>query len=328
MVNTKYYLILLISVFLSLGLGIIVGISLQSKDVLEKQHSIIAQRLEEDFVGIRNENRQLRETINSLEESDIKIRALSESMFNATIKNKLNGLRVSLIEVGEDKDSSSLISLLKISGASIESDITLASNLFEEDMGLNDTIEALSQMDMSGVEPYNELAENLMDSLLVGGYSPLIKELDKLNLIHSSVNLQNSCDVIILAFSDTNIKKEAIESFSNNFIGLSTEHSIPVIVVETEESRLIDLGRYKKMGISTVHHANTLYGKLSLISLLYGTQGNYGYIEGSDGILPEELFPLKNSNEIDINDTEDSLDNGSDDDIEDGLNDKFDREEE
>ncbi|NLN41257.1 MAG: copper transporter, partial [Clostridiales bacterium] len=83
MVNMKYYLILLISVFLSLGIGIAVGISLESKDVLEKQHSILVQRLEEEFAVIRSENQQLKEALTSLEESERENKKNYESIFNA-----------------------------------------------------------------------------------------------------------------------------------------------------------------------------------------------------------------------------------------------------
>ena len=84
--NMKYYLVLLISVFLSLGLGIVVGISLEGKDVLEKQHNTIAQQLEEEFMGIRNENRHLKDTVTSLQKLEKENKELNELMFNAMIK--------------------------------------------------------------------------------------------------------------------------------------------------------------------------------------------------------------------------------------------------
>lgn len=291
MVNMKYYLILLISVFLSLGIGIAVGISLESKDVLEKQHSILVQRLEEEFAVIRSENQQLKEALTSLEESERENKKNYESIFNAIVKNKLDGLEVSMIEVGDQGDFSSIISFLKITGASIESSITFASKLFEENQTLDDVIIASAQMGADKSQLYLQLAENLMDSLLTGSYTPLIKDLNKLNLLHSSIGIQNSHDVIILACNDKSIYKRNIEQFNNYFIELCKENNIPIIVVENQETNLIDIDKYKKMGISTVDHIDTLYGKLSLISLLYGNTGNYGFKEGSQGILPEELFP-------------------------------------
>ncbi len=196
-----------------------------------------------------------------------------------------------MIEVGDQGDFSSIISLLKITGASIESSITFASKLFEENQTLDDAIIASAQMGADKSQLYLQLAENLMDSLLTGSYTPLIKDLNKLNLLHSSIGIQNSHDVIILACNDKSIYKRNIEQFNNYFIELCKENNIPIIVVENQETNLIDIDKYKKMGISTVDHIDTLYGKLSLISLLYGNTGNYGFKEGSQGILPEELFP-------------------------------------
>ena len=66
MVNIKYYLILLICMFLSLGLGMVIGISLQNKNVLEKQYDMISQRLEDEFLNMRNENQQLKDTLKLL----------------------------------------------------------------------------------------------------------------------------------------------------------------------------------------------------------------------------------------------------------------------
>ncbi len=317
MVNTKYYLILLTGVFLSLGIGIAVGISLQSKDILEKQHGVLVQRLEEEFAGIRNENRQLKETLSIIEESEMKNRELYESMFNAVVRNKLNGLKVALIETGEDSDLSSLISILKVSGASIESNITFRSNLFKEDQELVEAIKIFDQREVGSDQLHSELAQELMDSLIVGSYSPLIKRLNELNLIHSSVELQSSCDAIVIAYSSISANRKAkIDRFTNSFIRLSMESNIPVIMVENEKTNLIDTERYRKMGVSTVHHVNTLYGKLSLVSLLYGNKGNFGYTDRYDGVLPEELFPAKYIYEAIIEDSEGSTDNGSENQLE------------
>lgn len=293
MVNIKYYLTLLVSVFLSLGIGMVIGISLQSKDVLEKQHNTIAQRLEEEFIGMRNENRHLKEALDSLEASERSNRDLYESMFNAMVKNKLGGLRVSLIEAGDEKDFSSLIGLLKISGASIESSLTFSSRLFAESHGTDVAISALSQLDSEGPYLYDELASNLIDSLHLGEYTPFIKELGELNLIHSSIYIQDSCDAIILAHNGPVKDKGTMERFCHHLMQLSLDKNIPIIFVQDEGTGTLDLSWYRETGISTIDHVNTLSGKLTLVSLLYGNKGNYGYGEGSDGIMPDEIFPLK-----------------------------------
>jgi len=300
-VNMKYYLVLLISVFLSLGLGIVVGISLEGKDVLEKQHNTIAQQLEEEFMGIRNENRHLKDTVTSLQKLEKENKELNELMFNAMIKNKLNGLGVALIEAGDERDFSSLISILKTSGASIESSITFETRLFDQDEAINEAVKASAQIGMDKEQLYNELAINLMDSILEGRYTHLVKNLNQLNLIHSSINVQNSCDAIILVLNSSNNSMEAIAKFSKDFMELCWENSIPVVVVEDQEGNLMNIDQFRRMGISTIDHIDTLYGKLSLVSLLYGNSGNFGYGDGAQGILPEELFPERQDTILDLN---------------------------
>ena len=45
----------------------VIGISLQNKNVLEKQYDMISQRLEDEFLNMRNENQQLKDTLKTLE---------------------------------------------------------------------------------------------------------------------------------------------------------------------------------------------------------------------------------------------------------------------
>lgn len=292
--NMKYYLLLLVSVFLSLGLGMVVGISLQSKDVLEKQHNTIAQRLEDEFIVMRNENRLLREDILALEKSKTDINELCQILFNTTIQNKLDGLRVALIETGEERDYSSLINLLKISGASIESSIIFRSEIFKENHIIENVVNTSLQIDIGGDELYDALAGNLMDSLLLGEYTPLIKHLNDLNLIRSLIDLQGGCDAIILAnYSYIDDGESNLDKFNGYFVELAIDQGIPIIVVENESTVGMDLSLYKRRGISTVDHINTLYGKLALVSLLYGNAGNYGIKSGVDGLMPMDLFPEK-----------------------------------
>ena len=70
---------------------------------------MIAQQLEEEFIGIRNENRQLKAQINSLEENNKSIDELCNVLFTSLVQNRLEGLRVAIIETSDKNDYSSLI---------------------------------------------------------------------------------------------------------------------------------------------------------------------------------------------------------------------------
>ncbi|MGI5850961.1 MAG: copper transporter [Caldicoprobacterales bacterium] len=293
MVNIRYYLILLICMFLSLGLGMVIGISLQNKNVLEKQYDIISQRLEDEFISMRNENQQLKDSMRTLERLEKDNAALYESLLNSIIRNKLNGSKITLIEMGCDDDYTEITDLLKVAGASIGPSIVFDASLFREEYELDDTIIASSQATTDKDQLYGQLAESIMISLTRGELTPLIQRLNGLNLIHSAVNIQDDCNAIVLAYSSIGNAKWGINKFIHNLINISRDYNINIIAIEKDESNFIDAAWYKKNGISTIDHVDTPYGKISLISLLYGDRGNYGYSEGTDGLLPNELFPQK-----------------------------------
>ena len=291
MIHMKYYLILIITIFLSLGLGMVIGISLESRDILERQQTMIAQQLEEEFIGIRNENRQLKAQINSLEENNKSIDELCNVLFTSLVQNRLEGLRVAIIETSDKNDYSSLIQLLKLSGASIESNITLRQSIFSQGSDIKDAIEVTSNRQLETGELYTWLAEDLVESLISGQATRPISYLNELHLLRSLVDIQRGCDVIILAGNGKNRIESHID-FDLSLITASLERGLPIIAVENERVSNSAIADYKKLGISTVDHIDTIYGKLSLISLLSGSVGNYGIRnESSDGIMPNPLFP-------------------------------------
>jgi len=286
----KYYLILIITIFLSLGLGMIIGISLESKDILERQQTMIAKQLEEEFIGIRNENRQLKAQINTLKENNRSIDELCNVLFTSLVQNRLEGLRVAIVETSDKNDYSTLIQLLKLSGASIESNITLRQSIFSQDSDIKDVIEVASNQQIEVAELYTWLAENLVESLISGQATRPISYLNELHLLRSLINIQSGCDVIILAGNGKNKNNSHIE-FDLSLIKASLDRGLPIIAVENERVSDSAITDYKKLGISTVDHIDTMYGKLSLISILSGNVGNYGIRdESSDGLMPNPLF--------------------------------------
>lgn len=287
----KYYLILIVAIFLSLGLGMIIGISLESKDILERQQTMIAQQLEEEFISIRNEKRQLEEQINSLEESQKNTEKLCDVLFTSLVQNRLEGLKVAIVETSDKNDYSSLIQLLKLSGASIESNITLRQSIFSQGSDIKEAIEVASNRQLETRELYAWLAENLVESLITGQVTRPISQLNELHFLRNLIDIQNGCDVIILAGNGKNGDDNHIE-FDLSLIKASQKRGLPIIAVENEKVSDSAIANYKKLGIATVDHIDTIYGKLSLISILSGNTGNYGTkSEADDGIMPNPLFP-------------------------------------
>jgi len=290
MLNLKYYLLLMIGIFLSLGLGILMGISLESKDILENQQRLIAEEIEAKFVSMRNESDQLKSQIELLEQDRRSIESLTELLFTEVVENKLAGLRISLVETSEQFSYSHLMSLFKLSGASVESNFTLQTKAYSRAENLEMALSAFYHTD-TPENLYRSIVEDLVYSIYHGTTTPLIERLKELNLIKSLTDIGDGCDVVVLAGRGRSPAGEDHGlNFDLEFIRVANEKGIPVIAVETTDIIDTAIPLYKQMGISTVDNVDTLYGKLALISLLQGSYGNYGIKDGSDALLPDPLF--------------------------------------
>lgn len=308
MLNLKYYLILLISVFLSLGLGMIIGISLEGKSLLENQHNAMAQRLEEEFLGIRNENLELKNSISSLKTTLERDKGLNEITLKATIKGKLEGMKVAFVEVGNENESGELMNTLKMAGAEVVSSIAFDKSMFLEEGKPEPLVDAFSQETKSEAEFQGQghnrenlsgqLARNLVLSLHDQKTTPLFEELDRLDLIQNLPSAYHGCDAIVLVGSYEKEYKKALEDFTKKLNTYSFNYNLLFLMVQKEKMGLPNPSWYKENGISTIDHIDTLYGRLSLVSLLYGVKGNFGYNKGVDGVMPEILFPAKNMEDL------------------------------
>ena len=67
-INMKYYIVTIGSIFLALGIGIIVGFNLNYDQELSKQQSEVLSQFEEKFDSLNEEKSDLNKQIDSLNE--------------------------------------------------------------------------------------------------------------------------------------------------------------------------------------------------------------------------------------------------------------------
>ena len=65
-INMKYYIVTIGSIFLALGIGIIVGFNLNYDQELSKQQSEVLSQFEEKFDSLNEEKSDLNKQIDSL----------------------------------------------------------------------------------------------------------------------------------------------------------------------------------------------------------------------------------------------------------------------
>jgi hypothetical protein len=272
MLHLKYYIILLIGIFLALGLGILIGVTLENNNVLENQQELIIRQIESEFEALRNEADMLKKTLAEVEEQKAQADSTCEYLFSRLIEDRLHGLKVSIINLGQDNISPDLIQLLKLAGASVESSITVRTDLYAR-QDLSAALEAFLQNGHDGMERndfHSIVAGELVSSLIEGAFTPLSVRLKEMHLIQASSNLKQSSDVVILSGNGKN--KQAQSSQESNFdivlIQTALDMGLPVVAVDPSSVEESAISEYEELGVSTVRDIDTVYGKLALISIL------------------------------------------------------------
>ena len=98
----KFYIVSIASIFLALAIGIYIGFSLNSKDFLIEQKEGIVEGLEKQFADLRSENDNLKNEMEGVEKENQLYKDFSKAVYPEVIKNKLNGIKIAIIETTDD----------------------------------------------------------------------------------------------------------------------------------------------------------------------------------------------------------------------------------
>jgi len=272
--SAKYYIILLIGIFLSLGLGMLIGITLGSYDIIENQQELIAEQIEKEISKLKGETERLKTEKNVLMEEKEQADMLSNLLLANFAENRLNGLRVALIRIGRNNDYSDLATFLNVAGAYLETDVSVCESIYTDDVAA-----LIEPLEMSGIDLYperSELFETIANDLLEGVSGQLfsqllmhLKEIEIVSGVWSSGYDAN--DVIILAgnglpYEINNDQSDIL--FDTIVLKKALDSGIRIVAVEMMEVEKSAISEYKKLGIETISAVNTVYGRLALVSLL------------------------------------------------------------
>ena len=289
MVNSKYMVLFMIGIFFALGLGIIIGITLENQNIIENQQTHLIHEIEEHFVSMRAETEQMKTVLGNLEDQKTQLQELSSLLLNELVQGKLTGINAGLITFSNLTPMTELLEFLKLAGVSIQSSVTLinnSSNIFNDETAVN----AVQRPD----EFITTIVQELVYSMQYGNVTPLTQEAMDLMMISHSGHFNSPVDYIILITQGSSTL-----DYDNILIQNAVDAEIPIIVVDTEEFDKNTISKYRSLEISTINQINSIYGKLALACILSGYNGNFGPSDNGVDLLPSPLFYQKFNSEVD-----------------------------
>jgi len=284
LINIKYLVITVISIFLALGIGILIGIQIDSQDIILEQQEITVQRMENKFDELNRLNLDLQNEISQLTATNNINENYIKNLFPDYIKNKLSDLHIIILETTDEYTYTSMRQALKTAGAQVTS-VTIISEklLYMSDEEINQLMEYFGLTESENIIP---VILKRIAVTIAGQYDPDdIAFLIEKGIIYVNGDLQQPADYIVLTggSSEKNNKHEIVDI---PLIKELKKLSLPLIGVETTavENSYIDI--YKKEKLSTVDNVDTIIGQTSLVLVINGKEGHYGVKKSANSLMP------------------------------------------
>jgi len=284
LINIKYLVITVISIFLALGIGILIGVQIDSQDIILEQQEITLQKMENKLDELNRINSDLQNDLNELMSVNNINEDYIKNIFPDYIKNKLLGMHIIILDTTNEYTYASMRQALKTAGAQVTS-VTIISNKI-----LNMSDEEIGQlMEYFGTTEKENTIQVIFKKIAesVGGkYEPddIVFLIEK-GIIYVNGDLQHPADYVILTggSSDKNNKHEMIDI---PLIKELKKLSLPMVGVETTNVEISYIDIYKKQQLSTVDNVDTIIGQTSLILVINGKEGHYGVKKSANSLMP------------------------------------------
>lgn len=288
MIDLKYHIVSIVAIFLALGMGILIGSSIVSNDVMVVQQQKIIDSLEAQFSSLReHESTLLAEDVKKSKMIN-NYENFAQGMLAPIVEGRLKSRNVAVVVSGTEVIPSGLLNTLTLAGANVNSQTLVLENINMKDSKLRHKLIAYYGADANVTSDIlrQKVAESL--GLLVNNKvdPALSKFFSENNLIKISYTNNNSVDTVVLIGGSDTLGQSFPEGFDSTIIKTLLQEGKQVIGVESSNVKLSYMKSYQKFNISTVDNIDLSLGQISLVLAMAGEPGNYGTKSNATKFMP------------------------------------------
>ena len=278
MIDLRYHIVSIVAVFLALGMGILIGSSIVSDDLMVTQQQKIIDRLEEQFSTLReHENNLLAENAG---QSRIigNYENFSQGMLTPIVKDRLQGRNLAVVVSGDQEIPANLINSLTIAGANVNSQTVVLSNINMKDAGLREKLIKFYALDQAVASDVLRQRVAVSVGLLLTNKLSLEaqKFLEDNNLIKTSGIYMSPVDTVILIGGTDKLSTSFPESFDTSLINTLMSEGKALVGVESSKVKFSYMSSYQKYNMTTIDNIDLSLGQISLVLAMTGEPGDYG----------------------------------------------------
>lgn len=284
--NIKYYVLTVVSIFLALAIGIYIGFMFDAQDILMSQKEDIVAQLEERFDYLEEENKIVKDEIDKVTQENNKIKEFNRIIYSDIIRDKLNGIKIAIIETSDDYIYKGISQTLELAGAEVTSITTIKNNFnFDLDL-LKKTYEKANETENIDSNILESAINSIVQEVITGEDNRIIETFKVEGLIDASGEYFTAIDYMVIAGGRKEKNDERFDIIDKRIINICKKANIPIIGVEKENVEYSYIDKYKDNRISSIDNIDTIMGKVALVLAIDGRPGNYGVKPSAESIVP------------------------------------------
>ena len=286
-INMKYYIVTIGSIFLALGIGIIVGFNLNYDQELSKQQSEVLSEFEDRFDSLNQEKADLNTQIEDLTKEQEKLTSYISQNYNLLIADALTNKNTGIILTNEKNDySEELENTIKEANGNLAFNIVIKDTI-EDSEKLKEAAEATGIEIKSSQDCINYIIDSLNGETAKSDLEKLAK-LDLIEIKSLNKDYASYDSVVLVGENEDENMKNSFELKEKNIISKLKSEKKYLVAVQREESTSEFIKLCSDLNISTIDNIDSEVGKISLTMLVKDESkvGNYGIGENTTDLMP------------------------------------------
>lgn len=284
MLTWRYHLLSLVAVFLALGLGVLMGISLSDNGVVETSQAGLVDDIQRDLDNLRSQN-------NALERERASNLRFQDDTFPFIASGRLQGKKIALVASSKTGDDIQRKLTSAVHGAGGQIVSTTVLNARFDPAAVTDKMKAGMKNDPAVAALDESSAVPLAGQLLAGeigkaGGQKLLTLLQGtlVDSMNGSYDVPVDAVVVITRADDEQVP--AYSELEKRFLLGLKELGVMPVGCEPSDAPRSEIPLFLSVDVSSVDNLESRIGQVSLVYVLGGEKGAFGVKTTADMLIP------------------------------------------
>ncbi len=281
-INFKYFIVSIGSIFIALGIGILIGSSLGTNESIQKQNASIIKDIDSKVNDLQAVNDELNIENKQAQKNIDDFKTYLSNNNKTLIQSGLSNKKIGIISFDEDSTSSLVSNVITSTGGEVSFYITIKNSINQDD-----ALQKINEKLDKKLEKKEDLENLIVDSIKVSNTDGRLSVLQDLGYIKINGFINTFDNVTNIIVNNTmDAKNTKVEEFQGGFIG-KIKSLKPTIVAQKSGSEVDMAKTFSKYRISTLSNVDEQWSYINLVTLINEKDliGNFGKIDDNSSLL-------------------------------------------